>query len=384
MTYVPYDADGNEVMYVGTFCGQIHSFLLYRRKFPRNLRSDILSRDSQHSGSVTCILYSKNSELSTSSVGIVISGSSDRTIKIWSPTTTKPLCIQTLYGHEGTITQIADGHDGTLLSCSVDGTLRLWKPQRGRKIMLHHFLECTYVMRHKNSSWLSSLAVSPINIWACYVGNMDGTIEIYHKGADNNEAERKAASFTGQLTRFKCWEHIHTLGIHEIQIIYDESFLISLSSDHCCKILDLHLGTILHTIRNSHNCKYMGIIWDSNHFQMYLSDENGYLEIWSSFYERKIEDLCVVSWKPPKRETNSLVGGNTSMMNSVPLGQLVTMPLMSKISKLKSSADCIIALHPRRGYVTLWQVLFSSLSSSLPFSCVSCPSLFPLLTQCSR
>jgi WD40 repeat protein len=362
MEYVPHDADGNEVMFVGTLCGQIHTFLLYRRKFPRNLRAEILSRDSQHSGSVTCLLYSNHSELSSSSSGIIISGSSDRTIKIWSPISTKPYCIQTLYGHEGTITQIVDGCDGTLLSCSIDGTLRLWKPQRGRKIMLHRFLECTFLMKQKNI-WLCSLAVSPTNIWACYVGNMEGTIEIYHKGSDQNEAERKAASFTGQLTKYKSWEHIHLLGIHYIHIIYDESFLLTLSSDHSCKILDLHLGTVLHTITNSHNCKYMGIIWDSLHFQMYLSDESGYLEVWSSFYERKIEDLCVVSWKPPKRETSSIVSGNGSA--SIPLGQLLTMPLISKISRLKSSSDCIIALHPRRGFVTLWQVnLIFLLSSS--------------------
>jgi hypothetical protein len=49
-----------------------------------------------------------------------------------------------------------------------------------------------------------------------------------------------------------------------------------------------------------------------------------------------------------------LLGGSSG--GAVPLGQLVAMPLMSKISKLKSAADCILALHPRRGYVTLWQV----------------------------
>lgn len=363
MEYVANDWDGNEVLFVGTVCGQIHTFLLYRRKFPRNLRPEILSRDSQHSGSVTCILYSNNNEISTSQCGIVISGSSDRTIKIWSPMSSKPVCIQTLYGHEGTITQIVDGHDGTILSCSVDGTLRLWKPQRGRKLMLHHFLECTYVMKQKNS-WLSSLAVSPINVWACYVGNMDGTIEIYHKGADNNEAERRAASFTGQLTKFKRWDHVHTLGIHLLQIIYEESFLLTLSFDHTCKILDLHLGTTLHTITNSHNCKYMGIVWDSSNFQMFLSDENGYLEVWSSFYERKIEDICMINWKPPKRETNSLVNGNITSMTTA---QLYSMPLVSNISRIKSSSDCIIALHPRTGIVTLWQVIFLFLISCFLF-----------------
>jgi WD40 repeat protein len=351
MEYVQSDAEGNDVLFVGSQCGQIHTFLIYRRKFPRNLRPEVLSRDGQHAGTVTCIMYSANPDLSTSPTGIVVSGSSDRTIKIWSPNSSKPVCIQTLYGHEGTVTQVVDGHDGTLLSTSVDGSLRLWKPQRGRKMMLHHFLECTFVMKQKNA-WLSSLAVSFINTWACYVGNMDGTIEIYRKGSEHNESEHRTAVFTGQLTKHKRWDHVHVLGIILMKVIFEENFLITQSNDNTTKILDLHLGTTLHSILNFHNCKYTGLVWDSANFQVFLCDEHGHLEVWSSFYERRVEALTMVTWRPEKRETRSIISGG----NAGPtLAQLSLMPLAGPLQAFKSS-DCLIALHPRTGHVTLWQV----------------------------
>ena len=42
----------------------------------------------------------------------------------------------------GSVTALADAHDGTVLSCSADGSLRLWKPQRGRHFLAQTFLEC--------------------------------------------------------------------------------------------------------------------------------------------------------------------------------------------------------------------------------------------------
>lgn len=351
MEYVTSNADGNDVLYAGTLCGQVHTFHVSRRKFPRSMKPDDLSGDVPHAGAVTCILYSDNTELSAARCGIVISGSIDRTIKVWSPITNRPQCIQTLYGHEGTITRVADAHDGTLLSCSIDGCLRLWRPQRGRTIMLHNFLECTFVIKQRDT-WLSSLAVSHINSWMCYVGSMDGTIEIYRKGSEHNEAEHRTAVFTGQLTKHKRWEKVHSLGISDMRIVFEEGYLITLSFDRSAKILDQYQGTCLHVIQSSHNCKFTGLVWDSRNFQILLCDEQGHLQVWSSFYERQVEDLTMTQWKPPRRETTSSVHGSANTMS---IAQLVALPLIGNMQAFKI-ADCLITLHPRTGVIRLWQV----------------------------
>jgi hypothetical protein len=248
--------------------------------------------------------------------------------------------------------------------------------------MLHNFLECTFVMKQKDV-WLSALAVSHINSWMCYVGSMDGTIEIYRKGNEYNEAEHRTAVFTGQLTKYKRWEHVHSLGITMIHIVFEEGYLITLSNDHSAKILDQHLGNCLHVINNSHNCKYTGLVWDSRNFRVFLGDEQGHLEVWSSFHEKKLEDLPMEHWRAPRREATSSVNGPATAIMSI--AQLVALPLIGAIQGYKS-ADCLVSLNPRTGIIRLWQVRISHRTAHLQSDtrglCILCFILLAISALC--
>ena len=218
--YVREDQHGYDLLFVGTFCGHVKTFLFTKRKVPRTLRPEDISRDLSHGGQVTCLMHSSHPKLSSDSpYGVLYSGSTDRTIKVsliiysshqkmynyyvtceqhyvnqvWMPNANGPKLLQTLYGHEGSITQITDSHDGTILSISVDGTVRLWKPQRGRNFLSQAFLECktdatylsstctvsidgifvagTCVVRMKGA-WLTSMAVNALNSWSCYIADL--------------------------------------------------------------------------------------------------------------------------------------------------------------------------------------------------------------------
>jgi WD40 repeat protein len=58
----------------------------------------------------------------------VISGSADRTIKIWDMDPKSKDIIQTLTGHSGTILCLAySKKSDTIFSGSTDKTLRIWK-----------------------------------------------------------------------------------------------------------------------------------------------------------------------------------------------------------------------------------------------------------------
>ena len=83
-------------------------------------------------------------------------------------------------------------------------------------------------------------------------------MEIYKKGSEHNEAEHRTAIFIGQLAKYKRWEKVHRLGITGLELVVTEHLLVTLSSDFTAKILDMHLGTTLHTIVNPRNCKYTG------------------------------------------------------------------------------------------------------------------------------
>jgi WD40 repeat protein len=56
----------------------------------------------------------------------IASGSADRTIKLWDPTTGREHCM--LVGHAGRVMALAFSPDGTILaSADTGGTIRLWR-----------------------------------------------------------------------------------------------------------------------------------------------------------------------------------------------------------------------------------------------------------------
>ncbi|KAJ1636719.1 WD40-repeat-containing domain protein [Pavlovales sp. CCMP2436] len=78
-----------------------------------------------HLGSIRCLVAMHLGGMGKEGV-LLISGSSDRTIRIWDPWVrdSKKACVQTLRGHEGTVTALAL-HQRLLLSCSTDQTLKV-------------------------------------------------------------------------------------------------------------------------------------------------------------------------------------------------------------------------------------------------------------------
>ena len=104
----------------------------------------------------------------------------------------------------------------------------------------------------------------------------------------------------------KCtWEKIHQLGISKLFIKSDTNFLITLSFDCTCKILDATIGNSIYNIQNSHNCMFMGVTWSLlGHF--YLCDELGYLEVFSTQKERNVACLQLLQTGSERRTENIL------------------------------------------------------------------------------
>jgi WD40 repeat protein len=123
--------------------GKIFFLPIASGQLPHNIRPVDVTKDSgtQHNAEVSCLLFSSNKRFTSSqSTGLLFSGSLDRSIKIWSMGVgNQSSPVQTLFGHSSTISKLVDGTDGTVLSCSEDGSLRMWSPQRGRNIMMHPF-----------------------------------------------------------------------------------------------------------------------------------------------------------------------------------------------------------------------------------------------------
>jgi WD40 repeat protein len=69
-----------------------------------------------HSGEVTCMTQLKTNTL--------VTGSLDYTMRVWGA---DGQCMQVLEGHSGAISCISELHDGRIASGSSDYTIRIWE-----------------------------------------------------------------------------------------------------------------------------------------------------------------------------------------------------------------------------------------------------------------
>ena len=91
---------------------------------PQVVRSIRVSKDMQHWDKVNCVAYSPDGKT-------LASASSDKTVIIWSPETSREL--QIFKGHRSAVTCVAFSPDGaTLASASWDGTVVFWDVSSGQ------------------------------------------------------------------------------------------------------------------------------------------------------------------------------------------------------------------------------------------------------------
>lgn len=250
---------------------------------------------------------------------------------------------------------LADGHDGSFLSCASDGMLKIWSPQRGRHLMRLPFFECTFSMSSSSKCWLTSMLVNHIGVWTCIVGDSSGGLEVYRKSLQGQwGAEAKVATFNGAVLRFKRWEKIHSLGVVLIALAHDEKFVISLSSDGTAKIVDILLGAIFFSISNPRKCIYTGVLWIPSRMQFCLSDEVGQVELWSLLLERQINACSLVAC-PNKAIVKSIISTHRG-------------PLLGSMTAHREPRN-FLAILPRAGQVTLWKVRISCVLSMLFLFC---------------
>ena len=98
-----------------------------------------------HSGRVTSVAFSRDGSK-------IISGSFDKTIRVWDASTGIEL-LRPLQGHDDSILSVAFSPDGSkIISGSQDNTIRVWDASTGAEMLPP--LRC-----HNN--WIRSVAISP-------------------------------------------------------------------------------------------------------------------------------------------------------------------------------------------------------------------------------
>ena len=167
-----------------------------------------------HSGYVYSVAYSPDGTK-------IISGSYDKTIKIWNTNTGQ--CLKTLEGHLYFVNSVAYSPDGTkIISGSGDGTIKIWNANTGK---------CLKTL-NGHSIYVYSVAYSPDGT-KIISGSGDKTIKIW----DAN---------TGQC--LKTLEG-HYSNVWSVAFSPDGTKIISGSRDNTIKIWDANTGECLKTLK---------------------------------------------------------------------------------------------------------------------------------------
>lgn len=197
-----------------------------------------------HSDSVWSIALSSNGKT-------LVSGSEDKTIKVWDFPSGK--LRHTLTGHTDTVRSLAISGDGkTLASSSGDKTIALWNLQTGTLIRT--------LTGHTSTVW--SVAISSDGK-TLVSGSQDDTIKVWNL-------------HTGQLRRIL---YGHLGSVFSVALSPDEKTFATAGSDRTIKVWDLQTGKLLRTLKG-HLDSVRFVVFSQDGQQLASSSWDKTIKVW--------------------------------------------------------------------------------------------------------
>jgi WD40 repeat protein len=245
-----------------------------------------------HKGNVTCISY-------CSAVKLLVTGSSDCSIKLWDVTAVDPStsrCIQTLVAHDSTVTAVAV-HCNLIISGSIDKTLKVWRFEEGRDGLRFPWSAAKQVFIFE--SWVTTIWASPKKIaetsqGEVFVGDASGAVTVLRSVVLHDEHAESVVATHVELLRHSKPAKMTTSTVvtdteekrqtfTKLLPIPNLNLLISLSFDNCATVSDIVGFNPLVKIPHPNPMKrFIDVTWNMVHEEIILVDVDGIVFVWDT------------------------------------------------------------------------------------------------------
>ncbi|XP_063325725.1 F-box/WD repeat-containing protein 7-like isoform X1 [Pelmatolapia mariae] len=194
---------------------------------------------------ITCLQFSGD---------LIVSGSDDNTLKVWSAITGK--CLRTLTGHTGGVwcSQMAAS---TVISGSTDRTLRVWDAESGECVHTLYGHTSTVRCMHLNGNRVvSGSRDTTLRVWDVSTGRCEHVLTGHLAAVRCVQYDGRRVVSGGYDYMVKVWDPetevcLHTLQGHTNRVYslqFDGVFVVSGSLDTSIKVWDAETGGCVHTL----------------------------------------------------------------------------------------------------------------------------------------
>ncbi|KDO34294.1 hypothetical protein SPRG_19112 [Saprolegnia parasitica CBS 223.65] len=168
---------------------------------------------------------------------------------------------------------------GTLLSGSLDRTIKVWTRDKDRVLLRHPWFMCVQTLS-TGGSWPTAVCLKLGDVTSMFLGDSSGGLSVYT--ASSRYLDRQAEGAKGQLQLKRLYSHLHSLGITTVLVISEQNLLVTLGFDDKAQLCDATSGVVAVTIDNApHHCRFRSCDWDTVHRELFFVDDAGVLSIWS-------------------------------------------------------------------------------------------------------
>jgi tetratricopeptide (TPR) repeat protein len=233
----------------------------------------------------------------------ILSGSADKTVKIWDGMTGE--LLNTLEGHSGYVAAVAWNHDDSRIASASgdrtwDGTvIKIWDGVTCELLMTVVDETCSAYpvtsvsWNHDSSKIVSTCQDFKVRIWNVITGKLlltlFGHTEQTQSAAWNHDSSKIVSA--SEDNTIKIWNALtgellqslegHTCTVETVSWNHNDNLIVSGSNDESIKIWDGMTGELLQTL-NGHSSGVFAVVWSQNGSKILSGSWDGSIRIWNA------------------------------------------------------------------------------------------------------